>query len=189
MSMKKSYPTISDSSDPRQSNQEECTTQLEGSTSEPKGRTNPNILWKPMKAAKPRALIVSEDSALSKEVELILIQSGFLTKSVKSMAAGCESARAGEFQVVVSAPVLPDGSWKRLADIDSHYRPGFVIILMATNFDFNDWGLALEEGAFEVLNALYEMPKVAEVARRALWAAYLKGAGPRPEALAPLRVS
>lgn len=189
MSIRKLYPAINDRSDSRQSNPGEHTTHVERSAPTPKDKSDSNILWKPMKPAKPRALIVSEDSALSKEVEVILVQSGFVTKSVKSMTAGCECARAGEFQVVVSAPVLPDGSWKRLADIDSHYRPGFVIVLVATNFDFNDWGLALEEGAFEVINALYETPKVAEVARRALWAAFLKGAGPRPEALAPLRVS
>jgi hypothetical protein len=55
------------------------------------------------------------------------------------------------------------------------------VILVATTFDLNEWGQALEDGAFEVLDALHELPNVAEAARRALWAAYLKGAGPRPE--------
>ena len=99
------------------------------------------------------------------------------------MKAGCEFARSGRFQVVVTSPTLRDGSWKRLVDIDSHYRPGFVVVLLGTNFDLNEWGQALEDGAFEVLDAIQELPKVAEVARRALWAAYLKGAGLRPEAL------
>ena len=133
--------------------------------------------------SKPPILIVSDNDTISKEVEVVLLHAGLASERVRSMTAGCEFARSGWFQVIVASPVLPDGSWKRLAEIDSHYRPGFVVILVATDFNLNEWGQALEDGAFEVLDALNELPKVAEVARRALWAAYLKGAGPRPETL------
>jgi DNA-binding NtrC family response regulator len=136
---------------------------------------------KPVGASTPRILIVHDDDTVSRELEVVLLHSGLVSERVKSMKAGCDYVRSGKFHVVVTKPVLEDGSWRGLIDIDSHYRPGFVVILVATTFDLNEWGRALEEGAFDVLDELYELPHVAEVARRALWAAYLKGAGPRPE--------
>jgi hypothetical protein len=51
-----------------------------------------------------------------------------------------------------------------------------VVVLVASTFDFNQRAEALEEGAFDVLDAFHELPRAAEVAKRALWAAYLKGA-------------
>jgi DNA-binding NtrC family response regulator len=98
------------------------------------------------------------------------------------MTAGCEAAKSGLFQVVVSRPVLRDGSWRRLIDIARHYDLGFVVVLVASTYDFDEWADALKDGAFDVLDALHELPKAAEVAKRALWAAYLNGAWrPRPE--------
>lgn len=161
----------------------------ETQTRQAAGKPNPNFPLHSAKPVKPRILIVHEDDSVAKELELVLFHEGLELERVKTMTGGCESARSGRFQVVVSAPALRDGTWKRLADIDSHYRPGFVIILVATNFDLNEWGEALEEGAFDVLDALHELPKAGEVARRALWAAYLKGAGPRPETPAHAGVS
>jgi hypothetical protein len=71
---------------------------------------------------------------------------------------------------------LADGSWKRLADLANYTDLPFVVVLVATNFDLRTWVGALEDGAFDVLDALDELPKAGETARRALWAAYLKGA-------------
>jgi DNA-binding NtrC family response regulator len=144
-------------------------------------KVNPSMRLRPMNSVKPRILIVHDDDTIAKNLELILLHAGLASERVKSMDAACQYARLGRFQVVVTTPVLGDGSWKRLADVDSHYRPGFVVILVATTFDLNEWGQALEDGAFDVLDALHELPNVGEAARRALWAAYLKGAGPRPE--------
>lgn len=147
----------------------------------PTDKVNPSMWLRPVNPAKPRILIVHDDDTIANHLEIILLHAGFASERVKSMKAACEYARSGRFQVVVTTPALRDGSWRRLADVDSHYRPGFVVILVAATFDLNEWGQALEDGAFDVLDALHELPNVAEVARRALWAAYLKGAGPRPK--------
>ncbi len=176
-------------SDSSATNKKANPTGLERQPQPPAGKSNPNIWVKPLKAAKPRILIVHDDDSISKELETYLRHAGLVSERVKTMAAGCELARSGLFQVVVASPMVSDGTWKRLAEIDSHYRPGFVVVLVARNFDFSEWGQALEDGAFEVLDALQELPKLAEVTRCALWAAYLKGAGPRPETLGTSRVA
>jgi DNA-binding NtrC family response regulator len=137
---------------------------------------------------KPRILIVHDDDSISKAAEVFLRQSGLVPERVKNLKSGCELAKSGRFQVIFSSPFLPDGSWKRLAEINNHSNPGFVVILLSNGCDPIEWGKALKDGAFEVLDALCEVPRVADVARRALWAAYLKGAGLRPEILHPLGV-
>jgi len=56
--------------------------------------------------------------------------------------------------VVVSTLLLRDGSWTRLTDIANHYDLGFEVVLWARNFDFAEWGEAMKDGAFDVLDAL-----------------------------------
>jgi DNA-binding NtrC family response regulator len=124
--------------------------------------------------AKPHILIVMDDDSVSIRLKVILRREGFASECAKSMAEACESAKSGHFPVVISAPVLFDGSWNRLVDVEGRCTPGFVIILVATTLDLNQWAQALEDGAFEVLDAVHELPKVALAARCALWAAYLK---------------
>jgi DNA-binding NtrC family response regulator len=130
---------------------------------------------------KARILIVCDDESVTERLNLALREAGFLSECATSMTAGCTSARSGRFQVIFTTPVLRDGSWRRLADIASNYDPGFVVVLVASNFDFNQCANALDDGAFDVLDPLHELPKTTETARCALWAAYLKGTGPRPE--------
>lgn len=134
---------------------------------------------------KPRVLIVNDDDAVSKKVAAMLLGAGLASERVKGMKKGCESARSGKFQIVVTARSLADGSWKRLAYVDRHYRPGFVIILLTSGFDVNEWSQALEDGAFDVVDGAHDLQKLAESTRRALWAAYLMGAGPRPDLQSP----
>jgi len=189
MSTKQSYATEKNERDPRETKQKEYSTRLETPPSVTKGKANPSVWLNSANPAKARILIVSDDNVISNELEATLLDAGFVSERAKTMSAGCESARSGQFQVVVSAPVLHDGSWKRLADIDSHHRPGFVIILVATNLDLYRPHLVLEEGAFEIVDALHDLQKIPEITRRAFWAAYLKGAGPRPEANTPGRVA
>jgi hypothetical protein len=105
------------------------------------------------------------------------------------MTAACEAAKSGDFQVVVSTPLLKDGSWRRLTDIANHYDLGFEIVLWARNFDLRESAVALEEGAFDVLDAMCEQPKAVEATKGALWAAYLKGAGPNPRASSPRKAA
>ncbi len=127
-----------------------------------------------------RILIVCDDDSDTERLKTILREAGFVSEWAKSMTAGCEAAKSGRFQVIVSTPLLRDGSWRRLTDIANHYDLGFEVVLWARNFDLAEWVEALKDGAFDVLDAMCEPPKALEATRRALWAAYLKGAGPNP---------
>jgi DNA-binding NtrC family response regulator len=145
------------------------------------GKINSSTKLKLKIPDKARILIVCDDDLMTERLNIVLREAGLASERAKSITAGCESARSGRFQVVISAPVLIDGSWRRLVDIASYYNLGFVVLLAASTFDFNQSAEAQENGAFDVLDVLHEVPKVAEVAKRALWAAYLKGAGPSPD--------
>src|SRR4030088_2426096 len=94
-----------------------------------------------------RILIVCDDNSDTDRLKRILQEEGFVTEWVKSITAGCQAAKSGQFQVVVSTPALSDGSWRRLADIANHYDLGFEVVLWARNFDFAEWVEALKEGA------------------------------------------
>jgi DNA-binding NtrC family response regulator len=134
----------------------------------------------------PRILIVCADNSIAERLNLILGEAGLSSECVKTITAGCEFAKTGRFQVVLTTPFLGDGSWRRLVDIASHYDLGFVVILMAGSFNFDQRAEAFEDGVFDVLDALRDLPKIAETTKRALWAAYLKGFGPGPgEASSP----
>jgi DNA-binding NtrC family response regulator len=134
-------------------------------------------------------LIVSENDSIAERLAMPLSEAGFIWERARSITAGCVSARSGRFQVIVTTPYFGDGSWRRLVDIAAHYDAGFVVILVATTFGIEEWAEALEYGAFDVLDALHELPRVAECANRAAWAAYLKGAGQRAEAIGPPRAA
>src|SRR6266850_4985279 len=136
-----------------------------------------------------RLLIVCDDDSDIERLKTTLQEAGFVSEGAKSITAGCEAAKSGRFQVVVSTPVLRDGSWRRLADIANHYDLGFEIVLWARNFDLAEWVEALKDGAFDVLDAMCEQPKAVEDIKTALWAAYLKGAGPDPRASSPQKAS
>ena len=127
-----------------------------------------------------RILIVCDGGPDTERLKSILAEEGFISEWACSITAGCEAAKSGKFQVVLSTPLLADGSWRRLSDIASHYGLGYEIVLWARNYDLRDWAAALEEGAFDVLDAMCEQPKAVETTKGALWAAYLKGAGPNP---------
>ena len=136
-----------------------------------------------------RILIVCDDDCDTRQLKNLLSEAGFSLHCAKSMRAGCEAAKSGEFQVVISTPLLRDGSWKRLTDIANHSDLRFEVVLWARSFDLREWAEALENGAFDVLDAVYEKPRVVEAAKCALWAAYLKGAWPRPKAIRPSQVA
>jgi DNA-binding NtrC family response regulator len=136
-----------------------------------------------------RILMVCEDSHDTERLRTILREEGFISEWAKSMTAGCEAAKSGQFQVVVSTPLLKDGSWRRLSEVANHYDLGFEIVLWTRNFDLREWAVALEEGAFDVLDAMCEQPMAVEATKGALWAAYLKGAGPNPGAASPRKAA
>jgi DNA-binding NtrC family response regulator len=129
-----------------------------------------------------RILIVCDDNSDTERLKDVLREAGFVSEWARSITEGCEAAKSGRFQVVVSTPRMWDGSWRRLIDIANHYDLGFEVVLWARNFDLREWAVALNEGVFDVLDAICEQPKAVETTKRALWAAYLKGAGPNPKA-------
>ncbi len=128
-------------------------------------------------------LIVCDDDSERKRLTTSLWEAGFALECVKSIATGCEAAKTGHFQVVFSTPQLWDGSWRRITEIACHYDLHFEVVLWAHNFDLREWVEALDHGAFDVLDAVYEQPRVVEAAKCACWAAYLKGAGPKPSTI------
>ncbi len=142
---------------------------------------------KPNGSREVRILIVSENDPVAERLAIALSEADFICERARSITAGCESARSGRFQVIVTTPLLGDGSWRRLVDIAAHYDAGFVVILVATTFDLQEWTEALEYGAFDVLDALHELPRIAESVKSAAWAAYLRGAVHRTEAIGPSR--
>jgi len=133
-----------------------------------------------------RILIACDDRPTTERLNTVLREAGLISESARSMTAACDSARSGRFQVVVSTPTLSDGSWERLIGIARHFELGFEVVLIARNFDLLEWAEALKKGAFDDLDMTRELPSAAEAIKCALWAAYLKGAGPRPTA-APLQ--
>ncbi len=130
---------------------------------------------------KPRILIVCDNDSDTERLEIVLREAGLTSESANSITAGCESAKSGRFQVVFSPPLLADGSWRRLIDIAQHYDLSFELVLLAPSFNLNQWTEALQDGAFDVLDVLYDLPKAAEAAKRAFGAAYLRRFRSRPE--------
>lgn len=70
--------------------------------------------------------------------------------------------------------------WRRFVDIATHCDLGFVVVLMAGGSNFDQRAEAFEDGVFDVLDALLDLPKIPETTKRAIWAACLKGFGPGP---------
>ena len=136
-----------------------------------------------------RILIVCDDSPDVQRLKDVLREAGFASEWARSITEGCEAAKSGRFQVVVSVPRMWDGSWKRLTDIANHYDLRFEVLLWARSFDLLEWTEALKNGAFDVLDAMCEQPKAVESTKRALWAAYPKGAGPNPRSASPQHVA
>jgi DNA-binding NtrC family response regulator len=136
-----------------------------------------------------RILIVSGNDPIAERLAKALSEADFAWERAGSITAGCESARSGRFQVILTTPLMGDGSWRRLVDLAGHYESGFAVILLATTFDIQEWTEALEYGAFDVLDALHELPRVAESVTSAAWAAYLRGAVQRTEAMGPPRAA
>ena len=143
----------------------------------------------PLKAPEGAILIVCDDDAEIERLKSSFLEAGFASECAKSITAGCEAAKSGRFQVVVSTPLLRDGSWRRLADIANHYDLGFEVVLWAPASAFPESVEALNDGAFDVLDATCEQSRAIETARRAMWAAYLKGAGPYRRAPSPQKAA
>jgi DNA-binding NtrC family response regulator len=121
-----------------------------------------------------RILIVGEPASDTDRLKALLSEAGLAWESADTMTAGCESATSGRFGVVFSSPFVGDGSWRRLIEVAKRHRSSFEIVLLARNFDLNEWAEAMQVGAFDVLDVLFDLPRAAEVAQRAFGATYLK---------------
>jgi DNA-binding NtrC family response regulator len=130
-------------------------------------------------------LIVCDDDSDQRRLRALLMEAGFALDCAKSIATGCEAAKSGRYPVVVSIPQLRDGSWRRLTDIANRYDLPFEVVVWARNFDLREWAQALDNGAFDVIDAVYDQPGVVEATKCALWAAYLKGALPNSRTIRP----
>jgi DNA-binding NtrC family response regulator len=113
-------------------------------------------------------LIVSENDSDTGRLQTAFRDAGLTSEVAKSITAGCELAKSGRFEVMFCRPGLGDQSWRRLIDTADRYDLSFEIVLFTRTFDLNEWGDALQVGAFDVMDALYDLPKAAEVAKRAL---------------------
>ncbi len=129
----------------------------------------------------PRILTVCDNDSDTKRLMTVFREAGLTSESANSITAGCEAAKSGRFHVVFSTPFLGDGSWKRLIDVAQHYDLSFELVLLARSFSLSQWTEALQVGAFDVLDVLYDLPRAAEAAERAFGAAYLRRFRSRPE--------
>jgi DNA-binding NtrC family response regulator len=128
-----------------------------------------------------RILIVSDDDSVMARLKSVLQEARIIPEAARSITAGCDLAKSGRFQAVISQPSLSDGSWARLVDVAHHFDLGFEVVLLASTFDLMQWAEALRDGAFDVLDSLYDLPRAAETLKRAVWAAYLKGRCAAPQ--------
>ena len=134
-------------------------------------------------------LIICNESSLVERLRSMFRQIGLNSESASSITDGCNLAKSGRFQVILTVPVLHDGSWRRLIDLSKHYELTHEVVLLADDFDLRQWGEALNDGAFDVINLLYELPNAANVVVAAFWAVYLKGGGELPQCLLKLESS
>jgi DNA-binding NtrC family response regulator len=130
-----------------------------------------------------RILIVGDDDVYEEQLKRTLAESGFVSENARSITDGCNAAKSGRFQVVVSVPSMRDGSWQRLVDVANYYDLNFEVVLLARNFDPAECESALNHGAFDVLNVPNELQNIGRVATSAFWAAYLRGSGRLPRSL------
>jgi len=130
-----------------------------------------------------RILIAHDDTSHAALLKTSFAKAGFASETVATITDACDAAKSGSFQVVVTVPNLRDGSWVRLVDVARHYDLRLEIILLARTFDLTDWASALNDGAFDVLDALNESSDAVRVASSAFWAAYLRGSGKLPQSL------
>lgn len=121
-----------------------------------------------------RILIVCGTNSDTRRLETLLREAGLDSESVDSMTAACESARSDRFGVIFSTPFAGEGSWKRLIGLANQHSLSFEIVLLARTFDLDQWAEAMQIGAFDVLDLVFDLSRAPEVAQHAFGSAYLK---------------
>ena len=126
-------------------------------------------------------LIVLESDSKSEQLKTAFQKAGLTSERVNDFPSGCKGLESDRFQVVFASPHLRDGSWKCLIDVANQHDLGIEVVLVARTFDLQQWAEALRAGAFDVLDALCDLPNAAVAAKRALGAADLKRFRTLPE--------
>src|SRR5947209_19405503 len=93
---------------------------LKTQTQKASDKTSPSPGLKLKVPAGARILIVCEDNSDTERLKDVLREEGFVSEWARSITAGCEAAKSGRFQVVVSTPVLRDGACGVLTDVPHH---------------------------------------------------------------------
>ncbi len=122
----------------------------------------------PSASSRSRVLIACDDDLLAGELQITLHSAGLKSARTTSVRTARKHVGSGNFLVVFTVPILPDGSWPNLLEFarSRNLAPAFVVI--ARSFDLHEWGESFRNGAFDVLDALSEIPKAPEVASQAL---------------------
>lgn len=141
--------------------------------------TAPNSLLAMKLPIQARILIVSDNDVDSEGVSAVFREAGLACEIVRTITAACEVARSGGIHVVFCTPYLQDGSWRRMIDLACYHNLGFEVVLLARAFSDKEWAEALQEGVYDVLDAVSDLPRVAGVAKSALGADYLRRFRPR----------
>ena len=89
-------------------------------TREKIGAAEPGPALTPTVLDEAGILIVCADDSDTETLRAIFREAKFTLECAKSITAGCEAAASGRFQVVLSVPLLNDGSWRRLIDLAHH---------------------------------------------------------------------
>jgi DNA-binding NtrC family response regulator len=141
--------------------------------------TAPNCVLEMKLPSPPTILIVCDNEADTDALGCVLREAGLACERVRHIAAACELARCGGFQLVFTSPFLEDGSWRHLIDLAHHHELGFEIVLLGRTFSDKEWAQALQEGVYDVLDVLTDLPRAAQVAKSAAGADYLRRFRPR----------
>jgi DNA-binding NtrC family response regulator len=123
---------------------------------------------------KARILIVCETHSDTGRLKTLLREADLDSESVDNMTSGCELARSDRFGVIFSTPFAGDRSWRRLVEVANQHSLSFEIVLLARTFELDQWAEAMQIGAFDVLDLVFDLSRAAEVAQHAFGAAYLK---------------
>ncbi len=108
-----------------------------------------------------RILIVCETDSDTDLLQILLREAGLESESADNMTAGCESARSGRFGVIFSTPFTGEGSWKSLIEVADEHSLSYEIVLLARTFELDQWAEAMQMGAFDVLDLVFDLPRAA----------------------------
>jgi len=89
-----------------------------------------------------------DDDSVMERLEIAVREVGVISERAKNVTPGRESATSGRFPAIVLTLIRGDRTWGQLVDLASHYEDlGFVVVLVASSVDLNNWVEALGDGS------------------------------------------